>query len=66
METIVIFIVIFIISFVFAVWSMKDEKGIPNEIKNLITARKHSGRIVFFAGKKTKHYSSSSSSRSPV
>ncbi len=66
METVAIFGLIFILSVVLAFRSMRDEKGVPKEISRLITARKHSGRIVFFSGKKTKHYSSSSSSRSAV
>lgn len=66
METVIIIIVIFLISIVLAFRSSKDEGRIPHEISRLITARKHTGRIVFFEGKKTKHYSSSSSSRSPV
>lgn len=66
MDTLIIFGLILFISFILAIRSMKDEGGIPKEISRLITARKHSGRIIFFKGKKTKHYSSSSSSRSAV
>lgn len=61
-----LFLVLLIISFGMALRSMKDEHGVPKEIKKLLDARKHSGRIVFFQGKKTKHYSSSSSSTSSV
>lgn len=61
--TIFIIIFIFLISLILAVRSMKDIH-IPEEIQRLIHNKKYKGRIVFFKGKKTKHYSSSSSSKS--
>jgi len=57
-----IFIAIFAVSFIAAVFSLKDV-GVPKEILKLITARKIKGTIVFFGKKHIKHYSSSKSSR---
>lgn len=53
--------ILFAVSLILAVRSMKDIH-IPKEIQQLISNKKYKGRIVFFKGKKTKHYSSSSSS----
>lgn len=59
-----IFILLFVASFIFACFSMKDME-IPKEIIRLISMRKYKGSIVFFKGK-VKHYSSDSSSKSSV
>jgi hypothetical protein len=61
MSLFISFIVVLIISFVLAVRSMREE-GIPKEIVRMLHIRKFTGKIVFFKGKKVKHYSSSSSS----
>lgn len=53
--------ILFIVSLILAVRSMKD-LHIPQEIQRIINDKKYKGKIVFFKGKKTKHYSSSSSS----
>ena len=60
---ILIIVSLFIISLILALRSMKD-LHIPKEIQRIINNKKYKGRIVFFMGKKMKHYSSSSSSRS--
>lgn len=61
MYMILILASILIVSFVLALRSMGDI-NIPKEIQKLIQEKRHTGRIVFFKDKKTKHYSSSSSS----
>ncbi len=58
---IAVFGVILVISFVWALVSMKD-MGVPEEIAKLINVRRIKGTIVFFKDKKVKHYSSSSRS----
>ncbi len=60
--TVFTLIILFVISFVWAVRSMGDVR-VPKEISELIARRKVRGKIVFFKGK-VKHYSSSSSSSS--
>lgn len=56
--------IIFIISLILAIRSMKDF-GIPKELKVWLNGKRIKGTIVFFKDK-IKHYSSSSSSGSPV
>jgi len=53
-----IFILLFLISFLWALWSMRDF-GLPKEILNLINRLKLRGTILFLK-KKVIHYSSSS------
>lgn len=53
------------LSFILALFSMKDLQ-FPHDIRDFFTRRRMKGKIVFFEGKKVKHYSSSSSSRSSV
>lgn len=65
MDYLIPFFILFIVSVVLAVRSMREE-GIPREITKLLHMRKFTGRIVFFKGHHTKHYSSSSSSKSSV
>lgn len=58
-----IFVLIFIFSFILAIRSMKDWQ-LPAEIRKLIGGKRVKGTIIL--GKKVKHYSSSSSSDSSV
>ena len=58
---VVIIALLFVISLIMAIRSMKD-LHVPEEIQRRISHKKYRGRIVFFKNKKTKHYSSSSSS----
>lgn len=60
-----IFIIIFILSFFIALWSMKDFK-LPSEFKNFLLTRKIKGTIVFLKDKiiHFHHHSSSFSSAS--
>jgi hypothetical protein len=55
-----IFLLIFLISIILAIRSMKDFNT-PSEVNNIIREKKSKGTIVFFK-KNIKHYSSSSSS----
>ncbi len=57
------FILIFIISFILALRSMRDF-GLPNEVKKMISEKKIKGTIIFLKNKIVfyKHHSSSSSS----
>jgi len=57
---ILIFFIIFLISFLLAFWSMRDF-DLPKEISNFINRSKIRGTIVFFKNK-IIHYSSSSKS----
>lgn len=58
-----IFVAIFILSFILARRSMKDF-GLSKEIKDAIVKQRKRGTIVFFKGKKIQHYSSRFSSSS--
>ncbi len=51
---IIYFIIIFIISFMLAFYSMKDFQ-LPQEIKRILRERKIKGRIVFFKDKIKKY-----------
>lgn len=51
---------ILVISFIMALWSMRDFK-MPDEIQKLLMRRKIKGTIVFLKDK-VKHYSSDSAS----
>lgn len=58
-----IFIIIFLISFIWALFSMRDFQ-IPKEIEKMISSKKIKGKIIFLKNKILfyKSYSSSSSS----
>lgn len=56
-----IFIILFIISLLAAIGSMKDLR-VPKEILKMIAQRRMRGSIVFFGKRGIKHYSSSSKS----
>jgi len=55
-----IFVIIFFISFILALRSM-DDFQVPKEIRRILDSKRIKGTILFFKGKKTKHYSSLSS-----
>lgn len=57
----IILAALFVLSLIMALRSMGDIH-VPEEIQKRVRQNKHRGRIVFFKGKTTKHYSSSSSS----
>lgn len=59
-ELILTFAAILLISFVWALFSMRD-LAVPDEIAKLLRVRRIKGSIVFFKDRKVKHYSSSSS-----
>lgn len=62
-QLIIIFAGIAFVSVLYAWWSMRDW-GVPKEVKRMLGKKRVKGSIVFFKGKKIKHYSSSSSSSS--
>ena len=53
-------VVIFCLSLVITFFSMRDF-DVPKEVRNRIKHKKLKGTIIFYKGKKVKHYSSSSS-----
>jgi len=62
MNIYLISILLFLVSFSLAIWSMRDF-SIPTEISKLLKIKRLKGTIVFFRDK-IEHYSSSSSSSS--
>lgn len=57
-------IIVILLSFVFSLWSLRDFRGEKktDEIRRKLKQERIKGGIVFMKNRKTKHYSSYSSS----